>query len=172
MFQFNKLSGCDAIYEDKALCSARYYLYLIVLFVTFALFVFFSSHKIKQILSNGTNVFVVCIKNIKYFFNRGSHFHQVWLHLVIILKVWSIADQWTPSSSWWSYLKNGQQLISEHLLHHHLHSKCVPRRWHGFRGLGTELVRFKTFKFLPQHSTTNVILTSTFNDKHHFHHNI
>ena len=93
LFQFNKLSGCDAIYEDKALCSARYYLYLIVLFVTFALFVFFSSHKIKQILSNGTNVFVVCIKNIKYFFNRGSHFHQVWLHLVIILKVWSIADQ-------------------------------------------------------------------------------
>ena len=27
LFQFNKLSGCDAIYEDKALCSARYYLY-------------------------------------------------------------------------------------------------------------------------------------------------
>ena len=40
LFQFNKLSGCDAIYEDKALCSARYYMYLIVLFVLFVLFVF------------------------------------------------------------------------------------------------------------------------------------
>ena len=30
LFQFNKLSGCDAIYEDKALCSARYYLFLII----------------------------------------------------------------------------------------------------------------------------------------------